>query len=601
MEFLTADCETFFSQDFNLRKLTLEQYCRSAAFKFHCIGLKHGHNDTIGIYGSVLDRLQSRPLRNFSLLCHKTAFDGLALRHHLGWRPDFYFDTLSMAKLIHPHMRSHSLESLAAHYELAPKTVPYDLIKGQRDLSPEIMQQLVAACCHDTDLCYAIFQKLVVGFPQEELRVIDLTLRMFVEPILRLNRDRLHAYLLMTQARKQAILDQLGVTKDKLHSAEKFADLLRQQGIEPPMKISTAKSKKAGRTVLTYAFAKSDDAMKELAADDNFTVQTLAAARLETKSTIDESRCLRLLDMDTRGPLPVFLTYCGAHTTRWSGGDKANWQNFRRGGEIRKSILAPEGYVIVVGDLAQIECRVLNWLAGQWDIVQAFAEGRDIYSENATRFYGRPITKLDKLERHLGKTLELGCGYGMGPPKFRLTCRGGALGGPPIILTEAEAVRGVYQYRSSHRHVVAYWAKAQEVIGDLYRGDRKYQWGPFVVDKSKIILPNGAALDYSNIQYDGKDYFTVGRRGKRKLYGGLFVENVDQALSRVVISQGMLRIANRFRIVMSTHDEAAWLARKEEADEALAFGLNELKRQPIWADGRLPLDAEGGYAEEYSK
>lgn len=595
MKLLTMDFETYFDDTFSLRKITPENYIRDARYKTHCLGVKQDANGAIGLCGSVLNRLQSRQIDNFAVLCHNTPFDGLILTHHYKLNAGHWFDTLAMARHSLPHLKSHSLDALATFYGLSPKTVPYSLFKGVRDISPGLMAQLVAGCCHDVDLTHAIFLRLAGGFPREELQVIDLTTRLFTSPALRLDRLRLGDYLAKTRDDKARLFDRLGVAPADLHSAEKFADLLRGQGVEPPIKISP-------RTGLpAYAFAKTDEGMKELAEADNPTIQALVAARLGAKSTIDETRSQRLLDMDNRGPLCVPLKYAGAHTLRWSGDGKVNFQNFRRGGEVRKSILAPEGMVIVVGDLGQIECRLLNWLAGEDWVLEAFREKRDLYSEGASVFYHRAITKTDKLERHLGKTIELGCGFGMGHVKFRATCRGGAMGGPPIILSEAEAKSAVNIYRGSHPCVVRYWKAAEGVLQQIYAGGWHFSWGPFVVDDKRIILPNGSWLDYSHVGYDGKEFYTEGRRGRSKIYGALLVENVVQALARLVLAQAMLKIRKRYQIVMMTHDEVAALAPEAEATEALEFILAELCRTPVWADNKLPLEAEGGYAREYSK
>lgn len=595
MEIITLDFETYFDDDYSLSKMTTEEYVRDPRFQTHCLGLKNGTSGAIALSGRVLDRDKLRPLNNHAVLCHHGQFDGAILSHHYAIRPAFWFDTLSMARVALPHLRSHSLGSLAAHFGFQEKTVPYQEFKGKRILSYDLQTRLEQGCKDDLELTHALFLELLPMVPKEELQVIDLTIRMFTEPALRLDRPLLRVYLDKTQRDKEALLDRIGATKTELGSAEKFAELLRGYGIEPPTKLSPRTGREA------YAFAKSDDGLKALAEHENPDVQALVAARLGTKSTITETRCQRLLDMATRGPMPVYLKYAGAHTFRWSGGDKMNWQNFPRRGDIRNSILAPEGYVIVVGDLAQIECRILNWLAGEEWVLQAFREGRDIYSEDASSFYGRKITKQDVLERHLGKTIELGCGFGMGGAKFQVTCRGGALGGPPVILSEAEAMQAVQLYRQTHRNVVNYWKEADRILQYLFGGGNFPLWGPFHIENRKIILPNDLSLDYSNLGYDGKDFFTLTRRGKAKIYGAKLVENIVQALARVVLSQAMLRISKKYKIVTCTHDEVVCLAPQVEGAEALKFVLAELIRMPVWADEKLPLAAEGGQGMRYGK
>lgn len=595
MKLVTLDFETYFAQDYSLTKMTSEEYVRDPRFKVHCIGLK-GDGVASAHGPEIFSNLPSDYWADKALICHHAHFDGLILAHHYGICPAFWFDTLSMARMIFPHLKSHSLDALATTFGLPNKTVPYNKFKGLRDLPPDIMAELREGCANDVELTYQIFQKLALYVPKDELRLIDTTIRMFTEPCLALDAPRMERYLADVRARKENLLAQLGITRDDLHSADRFAKLLRERGVEPPVKISPSDPDK-----MIYAFAKSDDAMKALQEHESEEVQILVSARLGVKSTIGETRSQRLIDMGRRGALCVYLKPFGAHTLRWAGGDKMNWQNFTRGSEMRLSITAPRGCVIVVVDSSQIECRELNWLAGQQDVLDAFAAKRDLYSEGASRFYGRTITKADKLERHMGKTLELGCGYGMGWTKLQLTCRAGALGGPPILLSDEEAKRAIQSYRQSHPCVTALWRHADTILQYLYQGS-ECSWGPMQVAHKRIYLPNGAALDYSNLDYDteNKSFFIRTRKGKKKIYGAALVENVIQALSRLVVAGFLHQISACYKVVMTTHDEIAVVVPEALANDALEYMLQVFRVPPAWNQG-VPLDAEGGFDVRYSK
>ena len=587
MRLITLDFETFFSKDYNLRKLTTEAYVRGSEFEVLCCGIKNG------------------PLiRNYNqaaILCHHAQFDGLILSHHYGVKPLFWFDTLAMARMLYPHDKSHSLDSLAKKFNLPAKIVPYKEFEGKRlkDLSPETLHRLKEGCQHDVELTHDIFCNLIRGFPRDELRVIDLTIRMFTEPVLQLDRDRAKAYLEKTVAAQEDLLNRLGVDKSSLASSNKFAALLEQYGVEPPTKISP----RTGKEV--FAFAKTDQGFLELVNHEYEDIRLLAEARLATKSTIGETRASRLLNMSERGALPVYLKYYGAHTGRWSGGDKLNFQNFPRGGELRKSLLAPEGKVLCVADHAQIECRVLNWLAGEKWVLDAFRTGRDLYSEMASSFYGREINKKDHpKERVLGKTLVLGAGYGIGWKKLQGVLK---LGG--VDLDEGLARRAIDTYRGKHPNVVELWKKADYIIeqmcgnknfGFTWGKNFGFTWGPMEVYGNKIVLPNDAEMDYSSLRINHEGYYLDLPRGKTKIYGGKLVENVVQALARVVMSEAMIKIAERYKIVLTCHDELVYLANHDEADKALEFGLSVMKSAPWWAKD-LPLDAEGGWDVRYSK
>ena len=311
--------------------------------------------------------------------------------------------------------------------------------------------------------------------------------------------------------------------------------------------------------------------------------------------------------MAERGNLPVYLKYYGAHTGRWSGGDKLNFQNFPRGGELRKSLLAPEGFVLCVADLSQIECRILNWLAGEKWVVEAFALRRDLYCEMATSFYGRVITKADIAERFLGKTLVLGAGYGIGWKKLQATLK---LAKPqPIHLTDFEAKTAIQRYRDKHPNVVNFWSTMDFCIDKMVRGsghpnggEFEYDFPPLSFKGKKIYMPNGTVMDYTGLcvsQEDNQIVHVTGR-GTSKMYGGKLTENVVQALARIVMAEAMLKIGKIYKIITTTHDEIVYLVPEEEAEIGMELGLNILKTPPVWASD-LPLDAEGGHDIRYSK
>lgn len=629
MKLCTVDFETYYDADYTLRKLTTEAYVRDARYKTHCVGIKVGATPT----KVFPDMPASAHWSNVGMIAQKAHFDGLILSHHYGIKPKLWIDTLSMARLLHPHWKSHSLEAIAKAYGLPTKTVPYDLFRGVRDLPPDIYQQVADGCAHDCDLTYQAAMVMLPHVPKEELRLIDMTVRMFTEPQLNLHVEYMEWYLQRLIANKDAVLAQLGTTKEELSSAEKFATLLRRVGIEPPLKksprkplkecpdckrsgyIETCPTCKGAGTVdnMIYAFAKDDDAMREMEDHEDERVQVLVTARLGVKSTGNETRAQRMLDMYRRGHLAVYLNYCGAHTTRWSGGDKMNWQNYKRidfdgkgeiiegdgqRGWIRLSIVAPPGQRIVVGDLSQIECRMLNWLAGQVDVLDKFRRKEDIYSDLAGQFYGRAITKKDKAERGTGKQLELSCGYGAGIDTIVSTAKLGIYG-PPVMLTREQGKAARDLYRTTHPYVVHLWKFAEQVLSWLVNG-HNCEWGPMRIQDKRIWGPNGTFLDYTNLGYSEDGFYVATRKGNSRMYGAKLIENVVQWLARIVMSQAMLRIAERSRPVMTTHDEVACLALEAQAEELLQFMLAELVRVPDWCPG-IPLDAEGGHDVRYSK
>lgn len=579
--------------------MTTEAYIRDPRFEVHGMGVRFANGD-LKWFEDPAEFFSDEV--DFAILAHHAHFEGLILWHHFGIRPKLWLDTLSMARMVIGNHLSVSLDSLAKHFDLEAKNVPYNLFKGKHwhEIPLAEQEQIARGCLHDVDLTWQIFQILLKEFPTEELKVVDMTVRMFAEPVLQGNIPLLGKVWMDEETRKAGQLDALGLEGADLQSAETFASLLRAEGVEPQTK--------NGKNGPIYAFAKTDDFMKELIEDDG-RAGALCRARLGVRSTIDQTRAERLGWMARRGELPVYLRYCGAHTTRWSGGDSLNWQNFRRGSDIRRAIEPPQNHSLIILDLAQIECRMLNVLAGEEDVVDAFRNGKDLYSEGASRFYGRTITRADASERHLGKVLELGCGYGMGAAKLRATCKAGALGGPPILLSDDQSESAIATYRGSHPNVVGYWGDAGRIIARI-AGGPEVAWGPLTIRDHRVFAPNGAFINYETLHYHRKegedDPWEDGwrirtRNGFARLYGGKLVENFVQFLSRIVLSQAMLRMARLgARIVNCTHDEVLIVVPDGKAAEMFALCQAEMEKPPEWLPS-LPLKVEGGISKRYDK
>lgn len=631
MKLLCLDFESFFSDAFTLKKLTTEAYIRDEQFKAHMVGL--WLHDTMPAPIDVLPEMLKtnvelrRTISESAVLCHHAQFDGLILNHHFGLRPAMWLDTLSMARLVWPKLKSHSLDALAAHLDLPAKTVPYNLFKGLRDLPPDVYQQLAEGCRHDVWLTVQIFKALLPHVPAEELKIIDLTIRMFTEPVLELDRPRLEKFLAEERLRKARAMLQAGVAigipipttvfdlraaleaiETELQSSAKFKTALEAIGYPCPMKWS--KNQKCE----IPALAKNDDGMKELLEHPDSRVQALAAARLGVKSTIDESRAQTLLNKYSRGPAPVYLKYAAAKTLRFGGGDADNWQNFRRGGEIRKSIRAPKGHKLVIGDESQIEYRLLLWVSGQTDKLDALVAGRDLYCEYASMFYGEKIAREDKQRRGVGKQGILMGGYGAGKDTMIRTAAGGGYG-PPVQLTDYDGQRMVDLYRRGHSCVKQFWAWCEKVLIVLASGgELDYRQGLLRIKDHCIWLPNNTCLNYEGLRWartidvypeqedDGEGYawWELGRRGYTRTWGSHVTADIIQALARVVIVQAGVKLAQRLRLVLQCHDEWVSVVPEAEAEAAGAFMEEVLVKAPSWALD-MPLAAEITISEIYDK
>lgn len=410
MDIVTIDFETYYDKDFSLSKMTTESYIRDPRFEVIGVGVKVNDYPTDWYTGDNPARfLKSLDYRNKAILCHNTAFDGAILAWHFGIKPKLWLDTLSMARPFHQMTVGGSLKALATYYGLGQKgeEVLNALGKRRANFTPDEMNRYGEYCKNDVELTYQLFKKLSKGFPVSELMVIDQTIRMYTEPVIELDVLTLHHHLDEVRSRKRRLIADMGlkdvseeaVTK-ALMSNQIFAKYLANLGIDPPTKVSARTGKE------TWAFGKTDKGFTDLLEHPDERVQVAVAARLGVKSTLEETRTENLISVAKRGRLPIMLNYYGAHTGRFSGGDKMNLQNLpsRGNNTIRRALKAPAGQLLISCDSSQIEARMVAWLAEQHDLVGAFAENRDVYSEFASEVYGRTVTKADKIERFVGKT-----------------------------------------------------------------------------------------------------------------------------------------------------------------------------------------------------
>jgi len=446
-----------------------------------------------------------------------------------------------------------------------------------------------------------------VGFPKKELKLIDLTLRMFIDPVLDLDLGLLEQHLIEIRDHKDKLLEDAGVNKDDLMSNPKFAKLLEGLGITPPMKISQTTGKE------TFAFAKSDEDFMALADHENLSVQTLVAARLGNKSTLEETRTQRFIDISKRGLLPVPVKYYAAHTGRWGGDDKINLQNLpsrgTHGKKLKRSIIPPDGHSLVEADSAQIEARILAWLAEQDNLTNAFADGKDVYVQMASRIYNKDEADITKEERFVGKTTILGAGYGMGAVKFKDQLK---TFGVNVELNEARRVIKIY--REANLHINFLWRDAQNMLVNLARGDA-VSFGRenlLSVDAKRcaLELPSGLFMWYEDLrgdtvttEFDGVptqtiEYTYKTRRGRTRIYGGKVIENVCQALARCIIGEQMLEISKRYKVVLTVHDSVVCCVPDDEIEEARSYMESCMRIVPEWATN-LPIDCESGVGKSY--
>jgi DNA polymerase len=597
MNILTLDFETFYSRDFSLTKSTTEEYVRSDLFQTIGVSVKENDGEAkwfSGTHEEILDFLSSYNWSSSFALAHNAMFDSAILSWRFGIFPMAWLDTLSMARATDGLEAGNSLAKLAVRYNLGRKgtEVVEALNKRREDFSKHDLSSYGGYCNNDVELTYALFHVLVQRFSRSELELISLTIKMFSEPVLQLDTPLLEQHLMQVQARKEKLLAQCVANKETLMSNPKLAELLIKMGVEPPMKESPANGK------LTYAFAKNDEEFKALMEHPDERVQAIIAARLGTKSTLEETRTQRFISISLRGRMPVPLRYYAAHTGRWGGDDKLNLQNLPRKSLLKDSIIAPKGYVLIDADSSQIEARIVAWLSGQQDLVDAFERKEDVYKIMASAIYNKAENEIEANERFVGKTTILGAGYGMGHTKFGIQLK--TFG---VEIEDQEASRIISVYRQTYPHIPRLWKEANNSLEALRQNKTTAigcQPQALSVTESGFLLPSGLYLNYKDLQ-EGEDGYTyASRRGRIKIYGGKVVENVCQALARCVIGEQMIKISRKYKVALTVHDAVMVVVKEEEKDEALVYIEECMNYRPSWAL-TLPLACEIGVGKSYGE
>lgn len=642
---------------------TMEEYLRDPRFKSWGLSYKEvalhvpayktaresaaaGDAHPIWIRGKDLpDWFASIDWSRTAVVAQNAAFDVSINAWHYGAHPAFVFDTLSMGRALHGVEAGNSLKRLAERYGLEPKGEGLASSENILDELPfAIEQELSTYCKHDTWLCEQLFKLMMPQFSKGELRLIDMTLQMYTNPRLLLDQNMLADALKEEQDKLARALELTGLPESALASNDQFADILRMMGVEPPTKVTPASKKKGTRV---YAFAKSDALFQQLQNGDNEEVALLCDARLKVKSTQARTRAQRFLDISKRGPLPVPLAYYGAATGRWQAlkGSFINLQNMKRGSALRRAIMAPDGFVVGVGDLSQIEPRVLAWLAGHDALLDIFRSGEDAYS-----LFGRGMFSIPNLSkethpvlRQSSKSAMLGAGYQLGWAAFAAQLLVGFLGAPPKRYTKAEAkqlgVTGEYVakflskqdfvdrmmdiphvctdeellihcvaakkiidlYRGASEPIVDFWDFLDQMIHRCLYGGEEVTYKCLTFKKGAIVLANGMELLYPDIRKKldekGRPNFVFGPK-EETLYAGRVCNNVTQGTARIVMSDGMLRIQKYYPVVLTVHDELATLFPEGEGETLLPWMLRQMTKEPIYMPG-IPLAADGGVHKRY--
>ena len=632
MDIVTLDFETFYDEKngYTLKrkgndKMTIEEYVNHELFEVFMVARKVNDEPVeVAVGAGVEDFLKSMDYSDKAILCHNTSFDGAILNWWFGIEPPaIWFDTYAMAMPVYGKYSWCSLADLCRLEGIGEKGGFVSSMSGKRlhDLSDLELADFIRYNRLDVDLCYKLFQKLKHRTTSTELQIIDQAIRMYVEPTVVLDKPILEEHLSQTIEAKNHFFTEVsgGLSPEEAKTAirknDTLAAWLEAEGVEVPMKYSEKQDKQV------HAFAKTDIGFTDLQSHPNPRVQALVSARLESNSTLEETRTQRLIGIaDRMEVLPISLKYWGAHTGRFSGDEKQNLQNLPRGGILRNALVAPEGFSFVVSDLSQIEARMLAWLAGEEELLDVFRRGEDPYCWFASSLYGREITKADKDERFMGKTGVLGLGYGLGHVMFRIRLVNGSFGAI-VILPENEAKWVVDFYRQKHRNIQKFWYHCGDVLGHMTRGISGRIKDLLPYESESIQLPSGMWLNYpalfEELEGGRPQYFyckdpkiwkkheayqqSGGATDKplyTKLYGAKLTENIIQSLARIVITDAMVKIGQHYKIVFQVHDEVIVLCEDRDVEDCVAYVNECMTTPPAWLTD-FPLACETAVGKRY--
>lgn len=595
MSLLFLDTETFFDKKagYDLRSLSMVEYVRDGRFKF--LGAAMCEEGPPAWFGPDDLPLSDPGWSELTLVGHNLKFDGSVLARLGVAAPAQYIDTKALARaVLGKQVEGYSLSELAVFFDLPPK-------QDMPDLSDEA--KLAEYCRHDVWLCREIYHRCIDQFPTNQLPHLDWTIRSFVYPKLVVDTAILDAAVAEEKRRKAALFEGLGIPKATFSSSKKFTELMAAKGCTLP----TKKSPRTGKEI--PALSKADSAFHDLLNNHDKGIVALCEARREAKSTIMETRCESLSSVGKTGPWPFDVEYSGAaQTHRYSGGGAAggNPQNFVRDSALRAAVLAPPGHVLVVGDFAAVEMRIVAYLAKDPALIRAIEAGRDVYCDFASKLFKRPVTKADKELRWAGKTAMLAFQYCVGAMKFQSTVKIQT----GLSLADDEADRAVKLYRTQYWRIPQLWAFLEQQLPRMARGETGAMGSlPVRLDGGRIRLPSGLMLQYPGLRVKGRGRFgktdwvydVWGKKNTReesRIYGGKILENISQALAGELAKEVNMRHLQS--LVGACHDEVILAVPEEEAEERKAELEKDMQRAPTWMP-RLNLQCEVGCGKTWKE
>jgi hypothetical protein len=381
----------------------------------------------------------------------------------------------------------------------------------------------------------------------------------------------------------------------------------RKDGIDVPA--SLAKSDEAGEAF----FQKYGDEFPWVKAIRFFRSTNILLSKLKTMEN----------SLRPDGTFAYTSTYFGAHSGRLTAGVKRetaadsvggafNLYNLPRGEllgvNLRNLIVPPKGHMFLIADYAQIEARVLLWMAGDTDTLALISKGMNLYEAAAVRILGLTPEEADGLKKRdpamyqFVKAVVLGAGYGIGWRKFKLTAP--LLTGGAYVPNDQESEQAIATYRSTNPKVVSLWHHHHAALmSSAINGDPTHV----------VPLPSGRKISYYEPKYVLLESTFTGKKQNelvaanilgeppRRIWGSRIVENVAQSIARDILRDAWVALVDSgFDITFTVYDELVANVASADADTELPRMLDIMCHSSPWAEG-LPLAAEGDIVDRYTK
>lgn len=627
---IVLDFETYFDSEYSLAKMSTIEYITDKRFDLLGLAVKDVSASRSRFIApkNVEETVKSIPYNEVTIVCHNFKVEAGILKFKYGIDIPYLIDTLDLSRHVEARDR-HDLAHLAGKYDLStPKGNALDNLKGVywKDLGFTQKLALQNYAINDVQLEWELFCKLLpkLSNPQFEIPFMAHNRKLYLKPKFVIKKKKAKALI---QAMDSEIEDKVkltNLTRKGISGNKSFCATLQDAlGNEP---IPT----KPGSVGPIPALAKDDPQAKELAAHKIEDVRNLMNARLAVKSwPLHIRRVERLLNQSQAigGRLPIPLNYCGAHTSRPTGGEKINVLNFGSRGnklmKMTKSLLeAPTNHKVVTYDSSQIEARWVAYMAGQEDLLNQFATGGDPYVDFASSIFHtklrkasesdpKPVAKYLNDRRFLGKTGILGLGYGTGHAKFYNTILSSEVGLPMVqsgLVTKKFCWKAVQTYRRRYDKIIQLWDTIEDGVKLAIKENISVPLPKGIVASCKdgtleIKYPSSRVMRYPKCRIELKRT----DRGDAEnihwkygtLWGGSLLENISQSICRDIIAGQLMELEKAgYDVAIWVYDSITIVVDKDQAETCSEDMQKIMRTPPKWASD-LPLDCEGEISNEY--